>query len=97
MGAGGVPNRTIVRIDGRHGDLPTSGAKPNSRYDLYVNGSLVQRRWFDENGNVTRNRDFSHQNAHNNHEFPHDHEWSWNEGFPNRIKDNLSPDYETYY
>ena len=34
MGAGGVPNVTIVRIDGRSGDLPTSGAKPNSRYDL---------------------------------------------------------------
>ena len=37
MGAGGVPNRTIERVDGKRkrGDLPISGAKPNSRYDLY--------------------------------------------------------------
>lgn len=41
MGAGGVPNRTIERVDGKRGDLPTSGAKPNSRYDLYVNGQKV--------------------------------------------------------
>ena len=31
MGAGGVPNRTLVRVDGKRGDLPTSKAKPNSR------------------------------------------------------------------
>jgi len=37
MGAGGVTNRTIIRVNGRPGDLSTSGAKPNSRYDLYVN------------------------------------------------------------
>lgn len=50
MGAGGVPNRTIVKIDGRSGDLPTKGAKPNSRYDLYEYGKKKQSRWFDENG-----------------------------------------------
>lgn len=33
MGAGGVPNRTIAIIEGRNGDLPVRGAKPNSRYD----------------------------------------------------------------
>lgn len=38
MGSGGVPNRTIERIDGKRGDLPTRTIKPNSRYDLYVNG-----------------------------------------------------------
>ena len=38
MGAGGVPNRAIELISGRHGDLPTRDAKPNSRYDLYENG-----------------------------------------------------------
>lgn len=31
MGAGGVPNRTIEIIEGRNGDLPVRGAKPNSR------------------------------------------------------------------
>lgn len=29
--------QTIKRVDGKRGDLPTSGVKPNSRYDLYVN------------------------------------------------------------
>lgn len=31
MGSGGVPNRGAEIIDGKRGDLPTSGAKPNSR------------------------------------------------------------------
>ena len=41
MGSGGVPNRTIIRVDGRSGDLPTKGVKPNSRYDLYFNGKKI--------------------------------------------------------
>lgn len=97
MGSGGVPNRTIERVDGRCGDLPTSGAKPNSRYDLYVNGEKVQSRWFDSNGRVTRNRDYNHQNAHNNHEFPHDHNWSWEKGYPERNPENLDPNYNLYF
>lgn len=48
MGAGGVPNRTIEIIEGRNGDLPVRGAKPNSRYDLYVNGQKIQSRWYTE-------------------------------------------------
>lgn len=97
MGAGGVPNRTIVRIDGRRGDLPVCGAKPNSRYDLYINGKLIQSRWYDENGNVVWNRDYDHQNTHNNHEFPHDHYWKWVNGRAIRSKENLKPNYELYY
>ena len=42
MGAGGVPNRTIKIVNGKRGDLPTSGAKTNSGCDLYVNGEKVQ-------------------------------------------------------
>lgn len=61
--------RIIERIDGKRGDLPTSGAKPNSRYDLYVNGEKIQSRWFDSEGNVVRNRDYDHKNAHHNHFF----------------------------
>ena len=95
MGAGGVPNRTVVRVDGRSGDLPTSGAKPNSRYDLYENGRKRQSRWFDENGNVIRNRDYFHQDTHRNHIFPHDHMWKKEEVLK-RNPDNLMPDYENY-
>ena len=75
MGAGGIPNRTIEVVYGRRGDLPTHGAKPNSRYDLYVDGVIIQSRWFDQDGNVIRNRDFEHQDSHHNHFFPHDHKW----------------------
>lgn len=96
MGAGGVPNRGIEIVHGKRGDLPTHGAKPNYRYDLYLNGTKIQSRWFDENGNVIRNRDFEHQDAHNNHEFPHDHAWTWEKGFPDRNPENLKPDYDNY-
>lgn len=92
MGSGGVPNRTIVRIDGRPGDLPTKNVKPNSRYDLYYNGKKIQSRWFDKNGKVVRNRDISHQDPFGNHTFPHDHIWS--DGV--RISENLTPDYENF-
>lgn len=95
MGSGGVPNRTIIRVDGRSGDLPTSGAKPNSRYDLYVNGNLRQSRWFDSKGNAVRNRDYFHQDPFNNHTFPHDHNWNWLSERP-RLPENLPPDYENY-
>lgn len=97
MGAGGVPNRTIERIDGRYGGLPTRSAKPNARYDLYVNGNKVQSRWFDLDARVTRNRDFKHQDAHHNHKFPHDHNWVWVNGKPIRDKNPVEPDYEKYY
>ena len=96
MGAGGVPNRTIIRVDGRSGDLPTKGAKPNTRYDLYENGKLRQSRWFDENGNVVRNRDYFHQDRFNNHTFPHDHAWVHKDNGLKRIPENLEPDYNKY-
>lgn len=96
MGAGGVPNRTIERIDGRRGDLPVEGAKPNSRYDLYVDGKKVQSRWYDSDGNVVRNRDYDHQNAHNNHDFPHDHNWDRIGDRLVRDKNPIEPDYDSF-
>ena len=92
MGAGGVPNRTVIKVIGVRGDLPVKGAKPNSRYDLHVDGEKVQSRWFDAFGNVVRNRDYFHQDAHNNHTFPHDHVWEWVEGVPHRNPENFEPD-----
>ena len=96
MGAGGVPNRAVEIINGKRGDLPTSKALPNSRYDLYVNGTKVQSRWFDYKGNVVRNRDYIHQDAHHNHSFPHDHMWSWDKGYPERNPTNLEPNYDDF-
>ena len=96
MGAGGVPNRSVVRINGRPGDLPTKGAKPNSRYDLYVNGKKIQSRWFDSQGKVGRNRDYKHQDIYKNHEFPHDHIWNWGNRGPQRNPNWVKPDYDNY-
>ena len=96
MGAGGIPSGGIVIVHGRRGDLPTKTSHINSRYDLYVNGVRVQSRWFDGNGLAIRNRDYDHQDAHNNHEFPHDHGWQNVNGQPVRIPTNLDPDYENY-
>ena len=76
--------------------MPTKGAKPNSRYDLYENGKLRQSRWFDNKGNVVRNRDYFHQDPLNNHTFPHDHEWDWTKDIP-RLPENLQADYDKYY
>lgn len=96
MGAGGVPNRTIERINARSGDLPTKSTKPNSRYDLYVNGIKIQSRWYDNNCRAIRNRDYAHQDSNNNHIFPHDHIWDWTKSKP-RLPTNLEPDYENYF
>lgn len=77
--------------------MPTKGAKKNARYDLYVKGDKIQSRWFDENGNVIRNRDFKHQNIFNNHDFPHDHNWNWINNEPIRDKNPIEPDYDNFY
>lgn len=97
MGAGGIPNRGVERVDGRSGDLPVRGAKPNSRYDLYSNDVRIQSRWFDSKGNVVRNRDYIHQNSKNDHFFPHDHVWDWSNGYAKRNKKLLEPDYTNYF
>ncbi len=93
MGAGGVPNRTCEIIDGRPGDLPICGAKPNSRYDLYVKGKRYQSRWYDSEGRVVRNRDYQHQDNNNSHYFPHDHVWNWIQDRAIRDKNFVLPDY----
>lgn len=93
MGSGGVPNRRIETSYERN--LPRTG-KPNSRTDRYKNGMKVQSRWYDQNGRAERNRDYSHQGAHNNHSFPHDHKWDWNEKNGKRDPTPLPPDYINY-
>ena len=96
MGGGGVPSGGVTVKHGRRGELPKIG-KPNSRIDLYVNGTRVQSRRFDHEGKVIRNRDYNHQDAHRNHVFPHDHDWEWRNGNPKRGKEGLKPDYINYY
>ncbi|MCI9459037.1 MAG: hypothetical protein HFJ21_01070 [Clostridia bacterium] len=72
MGAGGIPSGGVSKIYGRLGSLPRFGAKPNSRIDLYnENGVRIQSRWYDSNGIVFRNRDYT-DTAYG----VHDHLWS---------------------
>ncbi len=97
MGAGGVPNRTIERIDGRSGDLPTRSVKPNSRYDLYINNKKTQSRWFDENCRVIRNRDYKHQDPLKTHYFPHDHKWTWIGNTAKRDPNFVELDFENFF
>lgn len=92
MGSGGVPNRGI-EISYERSLKPTG--KPNTRIDRYKNGKLVQSRWYDKDGKAERNRDYEHQDAHNNHTFPHDHTWDWSKDPPSN-PEPLSPDYGKY-
>lgn len=95
MGGGGVPSGGVTVKHGRRGELDTDTV-PNSRQDLYVNGKRVQSRWFDHEGKVIRNLDYDHQDAHHNHEFPHDHHWVWKNGHPIRNTQWVEPDYIRY-
>ena len=75
MGAGGASSggtyvfHNLEKLDriGKH----------NSRSDLYVNGKLKQRRWYDYEGKAIHNRDYFHQNPKGDIKFPHDHTWNW--------------------
>lgn len=86
MGGKGTPSRGVSVVIGRRGSLPIIGI-PNSRSDLclYHGGPIVQSRWYDSEGKALRNRDYDHQDAHHTHEFPHDHQWIWDDGKPIRI------------
>jgi len=70
-----------TNLNGRSGDLPKTSA-PNSSMDLYVNGNLWQRRFYDAAGNMIKDIDFYHTG--NNHIFPHEHFWEWINGIPKR-------------
>lgn len=69
--------------------LPRTG-KPNSSDTLYnPDGTPKQKRWYDENGNAERDRDYNHSG---DEPFPHDHEWK--DGKRNPEHSPPSPDYE---
>ena len=93
MGAGGAANRSTEIIEDERCLKPKG--KPNSRTDLYVNGRLKQQRWYGADGKAVHNRDHFHQNAHDNHPFPHDHNWDWNKSHP-REREPLPPDYNNF-
>ena len=65
-------------INGRSGDLPSTST-PNSSQDLYVNGELWQRRFYDNDGNMIKDIDFIYNDKYP-HPFPHEHFWEWING-----------------
>ncbi|WP_174880497.1 hypothetical protein [Metabacillus niabensis] len=56
--------------------LPGKG-EPNSSIDLLnPNGTVKQRRYYDENGRAKEDIDFNHPDD-GTHTFPHRHKWDW--------------------
>ena len=72
-------------VNGRSGDLPKTST-PNSSQDLYVDGELYQRRFYDGDGNMIKDIDFTHGGLPGIHQFPHEHYWDWTDGDPSRSK-----------
>ena len=61
-----------------YAETPLTG-KPNSTLKMYnEDGSVKRRRQFDEKGRVKKDIDYNHPGK--NHEFPHVHDWKWEEG-----------------
>lgn len=68
--------------DSEASSLPAKGQQPNSSMDLLnPDGSVKQRRYFDENGNAKMDIDFNHTDD-GTHEFPHIHNWDWSQKPP---------------
>lgn len=68
-----MPNHSVVK---NKNSLPGKG-EPNSSADLLdPDGSVKQRRYYDEKGRAKEDIDFNHSDG-GTHEFPHRHEWDW--------------------
>ena len=67
---------------GKIGSLKSKSI-PNSSVDLYsVDGKLLQRRFYGDDGRATVDVDFSHGNGDGTHTFPHIHNWDWTKSKP---------------
>ncbi|WP_228470470.1 hypothetical protein [Listeria welshimeri] len=77
-----MPSHKVVE----KGGLPKDG-KPNSSADiLNLDGSVKQRRYYDDKGKAKEDIDFNHSDD-GIHEFQHRHKWDWtNPDKPKRLK-----------
>ncbi len=67
---------------GKVGSLSAKG-EPNSSIDLYnKDGTLLQRRFYGNDGRASLDVDFSHGNGDGSHTFPHMHKWDWTKNPP---------------
>ena len=66
---------TLLQAKKKPQSLPKKG-EPNSEQELLnEDGTVKQRRHYDENGDADYDIDFNHQDD-GTHEFPHVHKWS---------------------
>lgn len=70
-------------VHGRSGDLPVKST-PMSSKDLYVNGKLWQRIYYDSSGKCIKDINYYHTGV-DIHSFPHEHYWDWSTGKLKRI------------
>ncbi|MEI3612824.1 hypothetical protein [Pseudogracilibacillus sp. SO30301A] len=67
-----VKNKTNLSVKG----------EPNSSADLLNHdGTVKQRRYYDENGRAKEDIDFNHSDD-GTHTFPHRHKWDWSKKPP---------------
>ena len=72
-----IANPPLYQSSGDHVALPLKG-RANSSTDLFDNKNqktLVQRRFYDENGNPEQDFDYKYRDSNNTHLFPHIHLW----------------------
>ncbi|WP_228464381.1 hypothetical protein [Listeria seeligeri] len=75
-----MPNHSVVK---NKNSLPGK-REPNSSADLLnPDGSVKQRRYYDEKGRAKEDIDFNHSDD-GTHEFPHRHEWDWDSKPPRK-------------
>ena len=72
----GVPLKKHKVLDRDEIKKLNSFGEPNSSVDLIANGEVKQRRYFDNDGNIIVDIDFSHGGKH---PLPHKHVWINNE------------------
>lgn len=75
------PSLKVTKVYGKYGRSikGIENCIPNSRTDFYDEntGKLLQKRWYDENGQAVWDRDWDHNDPLGTHVFPHDHPWDW--------------------
>lgn len=73
-----MPNHSTIK---NKNSLPGKGDSNSSMDLLNLDGSVKQRRYFDNNGRAKENIDFNHSDD-GTHQFPHRPEWNWNKTHP---------------
>lgn len=77
-----LPDHTTTTDNSQFKPLGT----PNSSTDLVNDaGEVITRRWYNENGEATKDVDYTdHGNPKHHPKVPHEHEWDWSSGKPVR-------------